>query len=166
MARLVLVGLPGSGKSTLARAIAATLDTVAVDTDDAIEDLVGLPAAQFLRERGEAAFRDRELMALRTALLGDVVVATGAGVVTTPGARALLEAQCTLWLDSDDETLLTRVGEGDRPLLGADHRTGLAELRARREAWYAEVARARVDTTGPLDQVAARVMECARSVAT
>jgi shikimate kinase len=36
-----------------------------VDTDDAIALDVGVPAAQFLRENGETAFRERELEALR-----------------------------------------------------------------------------------------------------
>jgi shikimate kinase len=164
VARLVLVGLPGAGKSTIARSLAETWRVDVVDTDDVVATLVGVPVAAFLREHGEAAFRARELEALESALEGDVIVATGAGIVTTNDGRTLLKRECTIWLDADDETLLFRVGVGDRPLLGEDHREGLKELRADREGYYREVARARVDTAGDVDGVLARVIERSISV--
>jgi shikimate kinase len=126
---------------------------VAIDTDDVIATNVGFPAAQYLREHGETEFRERELDALREALAQDAVVATGAGVVTTPAARELIEEEFTLWLDSDDETLLRRVSEGERPLLGDDHASALRDLRLGREAWYRSCARARVETSGSFDEV-------------
>jgi shikimate kinase len=153
VARLVLVGLPGVGKTTLARALGDHWHCSVLDTDEVLALNVGAPAAQYLRERGEAEFRERELEALREVLEGDAVVATGAGIVTTPAARALIEGEFALWLDSDDETLLRRVGEGERPLLGEDHATALRELRLRREPWYRSTARARVDSSGSLDEV-------------
>jgi shikimate kinase len=153
MARLVLVGLPGTGKTTLALALGQRWACEVIDTDDAIALHVGVPAAQYLREAGEPSFRERELEALRGALASDGVVATGAGAVTTPAARDLLEAEFTLWLDCDDETLLTRVGDGERPLLGNDHAAALKELRRRRETWYRECSRVRVDASGSPDEV-------------
>jgi shikimate kinase len=164
VARLVLVGLPGAGKTTLARALGDAWGCRVLDTDDELARLVGVPAAQFLRERGEPALREQELAALSGALAEDAVVATGAGIVTTATARAALERENTLWLDSDDDTLLLRVGDGDRPLLGDDHRASLAYLRVQREAWYAAVSRARVDTSGPLEDVVQRVIDRATSV--
>jgi shikimate kinase len=165
VARLVLVGLPGAGKTTLAHALADAWGCPVVDTDDVLTTLVGVPAAQYLRERGEPAFRERELEALHAALLDDAVVSTGAGIVTTADARASLERENTLWLDSDDDTLLARVGGGDRPLLGDDHRVALAALREQRGAWYAAVSRSRVDTTGSLEDVIERVINQAKIVA-
>ncbi len=165
MARLVLVGLPGVGKTTLARALADAWGCPVVDTDDVLATLVGVPAAQYLRERGEPVFRERELEALHAALVDDAVVSTGAGIVTTADARASLERENTLWLDSDDDTLLARVGDGDRPLLGDDHRVALVALREQRGAWYAAVSRSRVDTTGSIDDVIQRVIDQAKIVA-
>lgn len=165
MARLVLVGLPGTGKTTVARALAVTWNCSVVDTDDELATAAGVPAAQFLREHGEAAFRERELEVLRAALGEATVVATGAGIVTTLAARELLANEQTIWLDCDDGELLTRVSDGDRPLLGVDHRGGLAALRAQRTGWYTEVSRERVDADGPLDEVVERVIECANRVA-
>jgi shikimate kinase len=159
VARLVLVGLPGVGKTTLARALGDYWRCVAVDTDDLIAGDVGMSAARYLREHGEVAFRQRELEALRQALESDAVVATGAGVVTTMSARELLERETTMWLDCDDETLLSRVGDGDRPLLGDDHRQALAVLRAQREDWYRSSTRMRVDASGSPDEVRRRALE-------
>jgi shikimate kinase len=134
------------------------------DTDDELATTTGVPAAQYLRAHGEAEFREREREVLSHVLTLDAVIATGAGIVTTESARALLERENTIWLDADDDTLLERVGDGDRPLLGDDHRGALANLRAQRATWYAEVARARVDTTGALEDVVERVIEHVRSV--
>lgn len=159
MARLVLVGLPGVGKSTLARALADAWNCAVIDTDDVVAANVGVPVAQYLREHGEAAFRERELDALREALSADAVVATGAGIVVTSAARELLLREPTFWLDSDDETLLERFGDGERPLLGADHRQGLAILRVQREDWYRSSARRRVDSSGLIDEVVCRIQK-------
>lgn len=159
MARLVLVGLPGVGKTTLARGLGEYWRCTALDTDDLIAESEGMTATRYLREHGEVAFRQREIEALRQALESDAVVATGAGVVTTSSARELLESEITLWLDCDDETLVQRVGDGDRPLLGEDHSRALAVLRAQREDWYRSSARLRVDASGSPDEVRQRVLD-------
>lgn len=159
VARLVLVGLPGTGKSTLARELAQRWDCASLDTDAVLAELVGEPAASYLREAGEAAFRERELDALRLALRADAVVATGAGVVVTPAGRALLKGARTLWLDAANEILLDRLADGDRPLLGADHATALARLRGEREALYREVTRQRVDASGTPEDVCRSVLK-------
>lgn len=159
MARLVLVGLPGVGKTTLARALGDYWRCAALDTDDLIAERVGVSAARYLREHGEVVFRQRELEALRHALESDAVVATGAGVVTTACARDLLERETTMWLDCDDETLLSRVSDGDRPLLGDDHPQVLAILRTQREEWYRTSARFEVDASGAPDEVRRRALK-------
>jgi shikimate kinase len=159
VSRVVLVGLPGTGKTTVARSLAELWDCEAVDTDDVVAAAVGGTAAQYLRDEGEGNFRARELEALRTVLDGDhdVVIATGGGIVCTSVARAALAEQCTLWLDCDDDTILARLGDVDRPLLADRPLDALAKLRREREDWYREVARVRIDTSPSLDEVTANV---------
>ncbi len=159
MARLVLVGLPGVGKSTVARALAARWACDWCDTDDLVAVRAGVTVGELLRTRGEAALRDVERDVLREALASESVVATGGGVVSRPAARTLLRGEPTIWLDCADEVALSRVSGGDRPLLGVDPRGALGELRARRETWYREVSRARVDTADGLDEVVAAVID-------
>jgi shikimate kinase len=157
--RLVFVGLPGTGKSTLARALADRWHVEAIDTDDVVATAVGSSAAQFLRDQGEATYRVRELEALRAVLdgHGDVVVATGGGIVCTAPARDVLKEEFTLWLDCDDDVILARLGDFDRPLLAEEPARQLAQLRHERADWYAEVSRLRIETTGLTDDVAAHI---------
>lgn len=159
MADVVLVGLPGSGKTTTGCALADTLGRIFVDVDDVFFEREGVSVQDYLRAHGESDFRERELAALGRALNGPGVVATGGGVVTTPEARRLLTPQFTVWLDCPDEVLVARVTEGDRPLLGEDPASRLAELRATRDPLYARVSRFRVDAGRPIEEVLTQLLE-------
>ena len=151
------MGLPGVGKTTIAQLLGEEWACGSVDTDDLLSDAVGCPAPEYLRREGLAAFRSVELDALRTALGGGGVVSTGGGVVTTSAARDLLQASVTLWLDCDDDVILTRLSDVDRPLLAHGPAEALAMLRSERGEWYRAVSRARIDTSATLDDVIARV---------
>jgi shikimate kinase len=159
VARLVLVGLPGVGKSTVAHTLAAHWGCDELDTDVLVSASVAMPSAQYLRQFGESHFRERELDALHTALIGNAVVATGAGIVTSAPARELIVREFAIWLDADDDTLIERVGgDDDRPLLGDDRGDGVRRLRRERETWYRESSRVRIDATGTPDEVVERIL--------
>lgn len=159
MARAVLIGLPGCGKTTVGRALARAWGCDVVDTDELLSASVSMPAAQYLRSHGEDEFRSREVAALGDALAGDAVVSTGGGIVVTATARDMLRREPTVWLDCEDAELLTRLDDGDRPLLGDEPAVALAQLRRERERWYEAVSHVRVDASGDVDDVVRRVRE-------
>ncbi|MDE3007769.1 MAG: shikimate kinase [Acidobacteriota bacterium] len=157
MARVLFVGLPGVGKSAIAAQLGIRWGCEVVDTDYEVAQRAGIAVAELLRTHGEAALRALENDVLDDVVARDVVVATGGGIVTTASARALLRAENTIWLDCPDDVVLTRLGDGDRPLLGDDWAASLSQLRAHRTPWYEEVSRHRVDTSGELADVVTRV---------
>jgi shikimate kinase len=156
---VVLVGLPGVGKTTMATALAERWHIRAVDTDELVASAVGVSVATYLRDEGEATFRQRELEALYEALGhdGDAVIATGGGIVTSSQARDALAEQCTFWLDCDDDVILSRLGDVERPLLAEDPTVAIARLRLERGEWYREVSTARIDTSRSIDDAVAHV---------
>lgn len=151
---VVLVGMMGSGKSTVGRKLAQLLSLPFVDADEEIERAARLSIPEIFDRHGEPYFRSGERRVIARLLgrgttgleLGGVplpverkVLATGGGAFCDPETRALiLEAGIAVWLDSDVDTLVERVGrKSNRPLLRTgDPRAILARLRTEREPAY------------------------------
>ena len=138
---IVLVGLMGVGKTTIGRRLAKRLDLPFVDADHEIEAAAGMSVIDIFERFGESHFRDGERRVIARLLDGRPrVVATGGGAFMNAETRALILATATaIWIDSDVDTLVERVGRrNDRPLLaGRDAREVLAELAKVRNPVYA-----------------------------
>ena len=144
---IVLVGFMGAGKTTIGRALAARLGQPFVDTDQVIEQGIGLSIADIFEGYGEDGFREIEARVIAEQLAGPpAVVALGGGAVTTPSVRESLAGHDVVLLDISLEDALSRIG-GDpgRPML---QRPDLADLFASRAESYREVATLRVPVTG------------------
>jgi len=165
VARLVLVGLPGVGKSTVARMLSAEWKCQHVDTDDVIVKKAGCSIGDFIREKGEPAFRELEFEALEEALTSEGVVSTGGGIVTFEKSRTALKAAPTVWLDTKDEQITPRLVGTDRPLLDSNPGQLLKLMREARAPFYEEVSRARVDASGTLEDVKNQILIVAGSLA-
>lgn len=78
---VVLVGMPGVGKSTVGRDLARALGRAVLDTDAILKSRIGnIPS--FIKERGEAAFREEESKVIaEIASATASVIATGGGAV-------------------------------------------------------------------------------------
>jgi len=165
VARLVLVGLPGVGKSTVARMLSAEWQCQHVDTDDIIVKKAGCSIGDFIREKGEPAFRELEFEALEEALTSEGIVSTGGGIVTFEKSRTALKAAPTVWLDTKDEQIIPRLGGTDRPLLDGNPGQILKLMREARAPFYEEVSRARVDASRTLEDVKNQILIVAGNLA-
>lgn len=145
---MVLIGAPGSGKTTVGRALARQLDVEFMDTDTEIEQRAGKSIPDIFIEQGEAAFRELETDALRSALSACTgVLSLGGGAVLRPENRALLADQPVVWLEVTLADAADRVGLAtSRPVLVGNVRGKMMELLQERTPMYAEVARYRVST--------------------
>ncbi|MFT5198460.1 MAG: shikimate dehydrogenase [Planctomycetota bacterium] len=125
---LALIGMRAVGKTTLGRALARALGFEFVDADGALlesylcenPDSAWSTPGQILQGLGLEEFRRLEQTQLERLLErgSRVVIATGGGVVETPGCRALLRDQATcIWLDLPPALLMERLARdlGDRP---------------------------------------------------
>jgi shikimate kinase len=136
-----------------------------VDTDDVIVKKAGCSIGDFIREKGEPAFRELEFEALEEALTSEGVVSTGGGIVTFEKSRTALKAAPTVWLDTKDEQITPRLGGTDRPLLDGNPGQILKLMREARAPFYEEVSRARVDASGTLEDVKNQILIVAGSLA-
>jgi shikimate kinase len=162
---LALVGFMGAGKSTTGKLVAAATGGRFLDLDEEIERRSGQSAADWIRERGETAFRDCERSVLEQILhecegeRGPLVLGCGGGAMVSAETRAILKSRTfCVWLDVPLEEALLRAGKQDRPLL-PEKPEAARQLYEQRKSAYRE-AGARVDTSGRTpEDVAAEIAE-------
>src|SRR6476661_7102375 len=139
---VVLVGLMGVGKSTVGRRLARRLGLPFVDSDAAIEDASGFPAAEVFERYGERDFRDGERRLVARLVEGDIrVIATGGGAFVDSNTRQLLnERAITVWLDAPIDILAERTSRRDTraQLRNGDPKAVLERLSEERRPSYAE----------------------------
>jgi len=139
---LVLVGLMGVGKSTVGRRLARRLGLSFVDSDAAIEDAAGYPAAEIFERFGERDFRDGERRLVARLVEGEIrVIATGGGAYVDPNTRKLLnERAITVWLDAPVDILAERTSRRDTraQLRNGNAKAVLQKLDEERRPSYAE----------------------------
>ncbi len=152
-AHVALIGLPGSGKSTIGRQLARRLGRPFIDTDQVIEQRVGLSIREFFEREGEESFRDLEQRVLGELTLDEpCVLATGGGAVLRLANRQHLKQRTqAVYLHSAPEEVFRRLRhDRNRPLLQVpDPLARLRELYLLRDPLYRESARFVVETGRP-----------------
>ena len=160
---IVLVGMMGVGKSTVGRKLAQALDLPFVDADEAIVEAAKMSITEMFDQFGEESFRDGERRVIaRLMEAGPRVIATGGGAFVQPATRALImDKGLTVWLDSDVDTLVERVGRNSkRPLLrGGDVREIITRMKAEREPSYAKAQIHVISDTAPHGATVNRILE-------
>ena len=127
----------GCGKSSVGRRLSELLCCPFMDLDSVIEEQTGRSIAEIFASDGEAAFRQMELDALRSIILGNscesvekqsvpqphskaLVLSLGGGVVMTPECAELVkENTLCIYLRTSVDTLVERLTDeaAGRPLL-------------------------------------------------
>jgi shikimate kinase len=171
---IVIVGPPGSGKTSAAVALSKRLGWSFLDIDKVIEQAQGCTVQEIFQGLGEPYFRVKESETLRRLAEEkpvNAVVATGGGIMITPGNFELMcELGPVVCLVARVSTLVDRLGaDQSRPLLAAkgvdagetapDLTARLTELLAARAHLYS-LPELQVETDGlSPDEVASLIRE-------
>ncbi|MEN9718605.1 MAG: hypothetical protein RIQ99_1483 [Pseudomonadota bacterium] len=162
---VVLVGMMGVGKSSVGRKLATLLHMPFIDADEEIERAAQLSIPEIFAQYGEPYFRDGERRVITRIIDGPgtrAIIATGGGAFVNAETRALiLEKTIPVWLDSEVDVLLERVGRKDnRPLLqNGNPREILTRLRQEREPFYSQAPIQVKSTAGPHSRTVAKVLK-------
>lgn len=142
---IFLVGPSGSGKSVLGRKTANSVGWPIIDTDEEVLKLAEMSTiVEIFEVKGEAYFRSLEVECLTQIEQSDgfVVVATGGGLPSTPGAiERMSRVGVPVYLRATLETLWKRLQMSpdklaERPLLRNGGEEALSELIRTRENTY------------------------------
>ena len=154
---IYLTGFMGAGKTTTGKLLAANLKRKFLDTDQLVEKKMNLSITQIFKDHGEAFFRDLEsevLESLSDHQPGNLVIATGGGVVLRKNNRFLLKQNgLVIFLKAAPEELYHRIkSENLRPLLaGPDPAQSIMEMLAQREDFYRD-CHLEIDTTAKVPE--------------
>ncbi len=146
MRHLFLIGFSYTGKSSAGRLAAERLGMPFIDLDERIERRAERPIPEIFEAEGEPAFRALEREALAEVCAeGGAVIATGGGVpVDAENRRLMRESGVVVLLEARAETIRARqeAAEGEsRPMLaGGDPLERIVDLKAERQAAYADAA--------------------------
>jgi 3-dehydroquinate synthetase/shikimate kinase len=108
---IFLTGFMGAGKTEIGRRLAKALGRPFVDMDEELVRLHQKSIRNVFAEKGEAFFRQTETTLLNNLDKQDQpkVIATGGGIVLSPGNRHILKSSLTFFLDLPAETAWERV---------------------------------------------------------
>jgi shikimate kinase len=126
---VIFIGPPGSGKTSVGQILALRTGRRFFDTDRLIEEENGNLVAEIFSSHGETHFRQLEanlLEEIANKKWSDVILATGGGIIVTPGNIERLEAiGHVVCLLAEPSCLAARLGaDQSRPLLLADNHEG------------------------------------------
>lgn len=149
---IVIIGMPGCGKTTLGKMLAEKIGYNFVDIDEIIEQKFDKIVSLF--KQGEEYFRHKEtICAKETALMNNVVIATGAGIVTRDeNMKTLSDSGIIVFIDRSLKNIMKNIIIDTRPLL-KDGKEKLKSLYNDRYHLYNEYADIIIDGDKPLNDV-------------
>ena len=147
---IYLIGLMGSGKTTLGKILSKKLDKHFYDSDQVIEEKLGVNVPMIFEYEGEAGFREREKDILKELVSKqNIVLATGGGIILSESNRNLLAKNgVVIYLQSNQKDLVFRMkNDKTRPLLkNGNVELIIKKLCQEREPLYEEISDFKVVT--------------------
>ena len=147
---IFLIGLMGSGKTTIGKLLSKRLDKLFFDSDQVIEERLGVKVPLIFEYEGEKGFRERESNVLKDLVAKkNIILATGGGVILSSKNRELLSSKgVVIYLKADYENLAKRMeNDKSRPLLqGTEIIPTLKKLFKTRDPLYTSIADYEVNT--------------------
>jgi len=147
---IFLIGLMGSGKTTIGKLLSKKLDKFFFDSDQVIEERLGVKVPLIFEYEGESGFRERESNVLKDLVAKkNIILATGGGVILSSKNRELLSSNgVVIYLKADYENLAKRMeNDKSRPLLqGKEIIPTLKKLFKTRDPLYTSIADYKVNT--------------------
>ena len=141
---IYLIGLMGSGKTTLGKVLSKKLDKHFYDSDQVIEEKLGVNVPMIFEYEGEAGFREREKDILKELVSKqNIVLATGGGIILSESNRDLLAKNgIVIYLKSNQKDLVLRMkNDKTRPLLkNGNVELIIKKLCQEREPLYEQIA--------------------------
>lgn len=132
----------GCGKTTIGRKLAVRLGYYFIDTDHQIQREQNANVKDLFANHGEGYFRNLETDLLkRLCKLENTILATGGGILTTPGNLELLKSiGTTIYLKTDLADISERVSRNDRrPMLQTENPLEtIQKLFNERESMYSQ----------------------------
>lgn len=147
---IAIIGMPCAGKTSVGRLIAERIGAAFIDTDELVEQTLGMSVSDIFDKYGEHKFRELESEAVRSAVeRGGAVIALGGGAVMREANARSLENCTVVYLRVSEETLISRMGKEDsRPLLRGNAAEKFHRLLSERAEVYERTASVTVDADG------------------
>jgi shikimate dehydrogenase len=149
---IVLVGMPGCGKTTVGKKLADSMGRIFIDTDEAVENVLGKKIPDIIQDEGEVFFRKMESdVVSKASAASSVVISTGGGAVLDKKNRDVLKQNgIVIFLERDIKELPTK----GRPLS-----VDLEALFKERLPIYEEMCDYEIAVTGDPDITVQKIRE-------
>ncbi len=159
---IVLIGFMGVGKGQTARALAARLNSFAIDGDDMIESFANKKIKRIFSEDGEAAFRaiEAKLAQFLQKNIKGAIISAGGGFYKQKNIKKI---GLIVYLKSDFDSILYRIKSSPNAEKKLAKRPLLSDLKAARKLFndrvkeYEKIADFIVEVSGDFEMVAKKI---------
>ena len=138
---IVFLGMMGSGKTSIGKLVSKKLKLNFFDTDNEIENEVGMKISKIFKEKGEGYFREIEEKITSNILeKKNIVISLGGGTFINKRIREkILSKHLSFWLNWKSEILIRRIkNSSKRPIVIHSSSSELNNLIKKRSIIYAK----------------------------